>query len=61
MQIGPTIYTVLVGYAPDYATYFVISSSIIGLNVETSSLEELIAITEDVAPSLLPRPNEDKF
>jgi len=46
-------YTVLVGYDEIRARYFVIESSIPGLNIEAESFEELVEITKDVAYDLV--------
>ena len=46
-------YTVLVGYDEEHARYFILDSSIPGLNVEADSFEELVEITKDVAHDLV--------
>ncbi len=46
-------YTVRVGYDAEEHVYFVLSSDIPGLNIETESFEAFIEIAKDAAPDLL--------
>jgi len=47
------IFVVSVGYDETEHRYFVISSDIPGLNVETSTFEELVEVVKDFAPDLV--------
>ena len=49
-------YTVHVGYDAGESRYYVLSSDIPGLHVESSSFEEFIDIARDLAPDLVGHP-----
>jgi len=46
-------YVVRVGFDEGEHRYFVISSDIPGLNIETNTFEEFVNVAQDVAPDLL--------
>jgi hypothetical protein len=52
-------YLVRVGFDKDARRYFVIDSEIPGLNVETETFEEFVAVTEDVAAELVDTADQD--
>ena len=46
-------YVVRVGYDVEERVYFVLSSDIPGLNIETDSFEEFVEVAMDAAPDLI--------
>ena len=48
-------YTVRVGYDAEEHVYFVLSSDIPGLNIETETFDEFMEVAADAAPDLVGR------